>query len=137
MIDSRAARALSRGYRAGARGTNAALSEIVDGNTQEEPVMFFDSLDPSMLATVHGGQDVVETPSTDGRNTDTTTRRIGVYLYRGRIPIPYRYDRTNRTRTDFGHCVDESARRCETAGGENPAIAACKLDGIENCWNQR
>jgi hypothetical protein len=97
----------------------------------------FDSLDPCALVAVHGGQEVTVSPSTDGLNTDVTSRRMGVYLLGGRIPIPYRYDTTRQARTNFGHCVDQSGQRCESTSTENAVVGACKLDGIEQCWQQR
>jgi hypothetical protein len=96
----------------------------------------FRSIDPSTLVTVSGGQAVSE-ERTDGLNTDVRQSRLGVWWAGGRIPLPYRVNSTQSTRTPFGNCVDSSNQQCERDGGGNAVVGACKLDGIDLCTRQQ
>lgn len=82
-------------------------------------------LEGADLESVVGGQAV---------NTDTSSTRWSVTTV-GRIPIPYRTTTNDKTRTPFGACVDDATADCERRGGDRSTVGQCKLDGIQQCWD--
>jgi hypothetical protein len=81
------------------------------------------AIDAAALETVTGGA---------SSNIDASTFRWQAVGEDAAVPVSTSF----KARTNYGACVDQGVQACDTAGGGNAAIGACKLNVADACWTK-